>query len=101
MLDTTCAHTQAYFSIPIHPVNIIIAPVGNATDGSGGGYHYGCNFDNGGDIYWAAAFDNPGLTNGLIVAELTEGFRGAQKKGWDCGGVHGGGRAAGLRRARV
>ncbi len=89
MLDTTCAHSQAYFGISIHPVNVIIAAVGNATDGSGGGYHYGCSFDKGGDIYCDATFGNPDLTNGLIVAELTECFMGAQKKGWDCGGSNG------------
>ena len=29
------------------------------------------------------------MTNGLIVAELTECFMGAQNQGWDCGGSNG------------
>jgi hypothetical protein len=32
---------------------------------------------------------NPDLTNGLVVAELTESFMGAQNQGWDCGGSNG------------
>ena len=89
VIDTTYAHSRAYFNLPAHPVNVIIAGIGNATDGSGGAYHYGCGFDPGGDIYCDAAFGNPGLTNGLFVAELTESFMGAQNKGWDCGGSNG------------
>jgi hypothetical protein len=88
-LDTICGHSQAYFGIPLQPVNVIIAAIGNATDGSGGGYHYGCDFATGGDIYCDAAFGNPDMTGGLVVAELTECFMGAQKKGWDCGGSNG------------
>jgi hypothetical protein len=88
-LDTICAHSRAYFAIPLHPVNVIIAAVGNATDGSGGGYHYGCDFGTGGDIYCDAAFGHPSMTSGLIVAELTECLMGAQRKGWDCGGSNG------------
>jgi hypothetical protein len=88
-LPTTYAHSQAYFDLPAQPVNIVIAAVGNATDGSSGAYHYGCSFDTGGDIYCDAAFGNPSLTNGLVVAELTESFMGAQNKGWNCGGSNG------------
>jgi hypothetical protein len=89
MIDRTYAHSRAYFNLPAQPVNVIIAALGNATDGSGGAYHYGCGFDTGGDIYCDAAFGNPRLTNGLIVAELTESFMGAQDRGWDCGGSNG------------
>jgi hypothetical protein len=31
-LDTTCANSQAYFGIPIHPVNVIIAAAEGLTD---------------------------------------------------------------------
>ncbi len=87
--ETSYAHSRAYFNLAAEPVNVIIAPVGNATDGSGGAYHYGCSFTTGGDIYCDAAFGNPTLTSGLFVAELTESFMGAQGKGWDCGGSNG------------
>jgi hypothetical protein len=86
---STYADCQAFFNIPGQPVNVIIAAVGGATDGSGGAYHYGCNFNPGGDLYCDAALGNPGLTNGLVVAELTESFMGAQNLGWDCGGSNG------------
>jgi hypothetical protein len=89
MLGTTYADSRAYFNVPAQPANVIIAAVSGATDGSGGAYHYGCNFNPGGDLYCDAAFGNPPLTNGLIVAELTESFMGEQNKGWDCGASNG------------
>jgi hypothetical protein len=85
----TYADSQAFFNIPGQPVNVIIAPVNGATDGTGGAYHYGCNFVAGSDLYCDAAFGNPQLTTGLVVAELTECFMGLQNKGWDCGGSNG------------
>lgn len=87
--DKTYADCQAFFNIPGQPVNVIIAALSGLTDGSGGAYHYGCSFNPGGDLYCDAAFGNPSLTNGLVVAELTESFMGAQAKGWDCGGSNG------------
>ena len=89
MAGNTFAHCADYFGIAGDAVNVIIAPVGNATDGSTGAYHYGCTFNPGGDIYCDAALGNPAMTNGLFVAELTESFMGAQNKGWDCGGSNG------------
>ena len=89
MVEQTYAHCAAYFAIPGQPVNVIIAPVNHATDGSGGAYHQGCNFNPGGDLYCDASLGNPTMTNGLVVAELTESFMGAQNKGWDCGGSNG------------
>jgi hypothetical protein len=88
-IDKTYANCQAYFGVAGQPVNVIIAPVGNVTDGSGGAYHYGCNFNPGGTLYADAALGNPVMTNGLVVAELTESFMGLQNKGWDCGGSNG------------
>ncbi len=85
----TYNNCQAFFAIPGQPVNVIIAAVNGATDGSGGAYHYGCNFNPGGDLYCDAALGNPDLTNGLVVAELTESFMGAQNAGWNCGGSSG------------
>src|ERR1700674_793464 len=74
---TTYSDCQAFFNVPGQPVNVIIAAVNGPTDGSGGAYHYGCNFNPGNDLYCDAAFGNPDLTNGLVVAELTECFMGA------------------------
>jgi hypothetical protein len=81
--------TQAFFAVPGSPVNVIIAALNGSTDGLGGAYHYGCNFNPGGDLYCDAAFGVPDVTTGLFVAELTESFMGAQAVGWDCGGSNG------------
>jgi hypothetical protein len=89
VIDVSYAHSRAYFNVPAQSVNMIIAGIGNARDGSAGAYHYGCGFAPGGDIYCDAAFGNPDLTKGLFVAEVTESFMGAQAKGWDCGGSNG------------
>lgn len=89
MVRQTYANCQTYFGIDGQPVNVIIAAVNHATDGSGGAYHAGCGFNPGGDLYCDAAFGNAAMTNGLVVAELTESFMGAQNKGWDCGGSNG------------
>jgi hypothetical protein len=85
----TYAQCQAFFNVPGQPVNVIIAAVNGATDGTGGAYHYGCDFVSGSDLYCDAAFGNPELTTGLFVAELSECFTGAQNQGWDCGGSNG------------
>lgn len=71
-------------------VNLILAPLSARSDGSGGAYHYGCDFATGGDLYVDAAFgastgDPLSLEIGLYVAELSESFMGAQNKGWGCG----------------
>ena len=88
-VEKTYVNCRNYFGIAGQPVNVIIAPVNGQTDGTGGAYHYGCNFNPGGDLYCDAAFGNEVMTNGMIVAELTESFMGAQNKGWDCGGSNG------------
>lgn len=85
----TYANCQGYFNVPGQPINVIIAALNNQTDGSAGAYHYGCSFAPGGDLYCDAAFGNLQMTNGLVVAELTESFMGAQNGGWDCGGSNG------------
>jgi hypothetical protein len=89
LAPTTYANCQAFFNVPGQPINVILAPLSGANDGSGGAFHYGCNFNPGGDLYEDAAFGNPQRTNGLVVAELTESFMGAQNMGWDCGGSNG------------
>jgi hypothetical protein len=89
MAEKSYANCQNYFGIAGQPVNVIIAALDHATDGSAGAFHQGCNFNPGGDLYCDAAFGNPVMTNGLMIAELTESFMGAQNKGWDCGGSNG------------
>ncbi len=81
---------QSFFGIGGRPVNVIIAPLSGKNDGSGGGYHYGCDFASGGDLYLDATFASASvrpldLEVGLYVAELSESFMGAQNKGWGCG----------------
>lgn len=85
-INAWCAQV---FGIPCQPHNVIIAPLSGSNDGSGGAYHYGCDFASGGTLYLDAAFNNPQLDLGLFIAELTECFMGAQAKGWDCGGSGG------------
>ena len=89
MAEKSFADCQNYFGIAGQPVNVIIAALDHATDGSAGAYHAGCTFNPGRDLYCDAAFGNPVMTNGLMIAELTECFMGAQNKGWDCGGSNG------------
>ncbi len=81
---------QRVFGIPGGSVNLVLAPLSAKNDGSGGAYHYGCDFSSGGDLYVDAALagsveDPVSLDVGLFVAELSESFMGAQNKGWGCG----------------
>jgi hypothetical protein len=81
---------QVYFGIAGGNVQVVIAPLSGNNDGSGGAYHYGCDFTSGGVLYLDATFasktENPlSLEVGLYVAELSECFMGAQNKGWGCG----------------
>ena len=81
---------ETFFGIKGSPVQVLIAPLSGNNDGSGGAYHYGCDFGSGGILYLDATFANTTvdplqLEVGLYVAELSESFMGAQKKGWSCG----------------
>jgi hypothetical protein len=85
---------QAFFGTPGAPHTIVIAPLSGNNDGSGGAYHYGCDFDSGGVLYVDATFastsvDPLNLEVALYVAELSEAFMGKQGTGWDCGGSNG------------
>ena len=80
---------QMLFGIQGGAVNVIIAPLSGQNDGSGGAYHYGCDFTSGADLYIDATFasataDPVSLEIGLYVAELSESFMGPQNKGWNC-----------------
>jgi hypothetical protein len=68
----------------------VIAPLSGKNDGSGGAYHYGCDFTTGGIFYLDATFASAtakalDLEIGLYVAELSESFMGPQGRGWNCG----------------
>lgn len=81
---------QTFFGIAGGAVDIVIAPLSGQNDGSGGAYHYGCDFTTGGVLYLDATFAsttvNPlNLEVGLYVAELSESFMGPQNRGWGCG----------------
>ena len=79
---------EKFFGITGQPVDIIVAPLSGKNDGSGGAYHYGCDFTAGGALYLDATFaaaDPLDLEVGLYVAELSESFMGPQGRGWGCG----------------
>jgi hypothetical protein len=85
---------QRFFGITGGNVEVVIAPLSGNNDGSGGAYHYGCDFTSGGVLYldatFASATVNPlDLEVGLYVAELSESFMGPQGGGWGCGSSNG------------
>jgi hypothetical protein len=84
------ASMETYFGITGGAVTVVIAPLTGSNDGSGGAYHYGCDFTSGGVLYLDATFSNASikpldLEVALYVAELSEAFMGAQNRGWGCG----------------
>jgi len=83
---------QTFFGISGGAVEVVIAPLSGNNDGSGGAYHYGCDFGPAPDsvLYLDATFANTSvnplnLEVGLYVAELSECFMGPQGGGWGCG----------------
>ncbi|MHB8422284.1 MAG: hypothetical protein ACYC9S_03325 [Leptospirales bacterium] len=81
---------QTFFGITGGTVNVVVSPLSGKNDGSGGAYHYGCNFTAGGVLYLDATFANTlvnplDLEVALYVAELSESFMGPQNLGWSCG----------------
>ena len=80
---------EAIFGIAGAAITVTIASVSGKNDGSGGAYHFGCDFTSGGSLFLDATFANTtvnplDLLVGLYVAELSECFMGAQGKGWGC-----------------
>src|SRR6185312_9688643 len=49
---------EAFFGIQGSAVTLIVAPLSSANDGSGGAYHYGCDFTTGNVLYVDATFAN-------------------------------------------
>ena len=78
---------EMLFGIAGGAVTVVIAPLSGNNDGSGGAYHYGCDF---GVMYLDATFANNTINPlqleiSLYVAELSEMFMGPQNLGWGCG----------------
>ncbi len=88
-VDAAYQVCQGYYGIPGSPVNLIVAPLSGQNDGSGGAYHYACQFQGGSDLYVDAAYADPMMDMGLFVAELSECFMGPQARGFDCGSSNG------------
>jgi hypothetical protein len=85
---------ETYFGVPGGVTTVVIAPLSGHNDGSGGAYHYGCDFASGGVLYLDATFSNTvinplDLEIALYVAELSEAFMGTQNTGWGCGSSNG------------
>ena len=83
---------EAFFGIAGGPVTVVIAPLSGNHDGTGGAFHYGCDFITAGTLYLDATFALPNATDvelALYVAELSECFMGAQGLGWGCGSSNG------------
>jgi hypothetical protein len=92
-LEDLMVYLDTVFGVKGKGGNVIIAPLSTGHDGSGGAYHYNCAFNvdapGGSDWYEDAAFGNPDLTFGLVMAEVCESYMGLQAKGWNCGGSGG------------
>ena len=85
---------ETCFGVPGGATTVVIAPLSGLNDGSGGAYHYGCDFASGGVLYLDATFSNTvinplDLKIALYVAELSEAFMGTQNTGWGCGSSNG------------
>lgn len=87
-IDDVMRYCDWAFGVQGQGGNLIIAAVNGQTDGTGGAYHYGCDFATGGDWYIDAATD-PQEVLGLSMAEISESYMGLQAQGWNCGGSGG------------
>jgi hypothetical protein len=79
---------EQLFGVSGGSVTVVVASLTGNNDGTGGAYHYGCNFASGGTLYLDATFALPNAIDvelSLYVAELSECFMGAESKGWNCG----------------
>jgi hypothetical protein len=69
--------------------NIIIAPLSEQMDGTGGAYHHSCLAT---DLYCDVQLTptiDPDVTNALMIAEEVEVFQAARGRGWECGASNG------------
>lgn len=66
----------ALFGTATGTTNVIVFALGNATDGTGGADHDGCDFSTGQNIEVCVDFANPGFCGSLYEAELSENMMG-------------------------
>lgn len=70
--DRVVAANDTIFGTTGGPVSVIVFALGNATDGTGGADHMGCDYTNGAAIEVDASFGNSARVSALFEAELSE-----------------------------
>src|SRR3984893_16197087 len=70
--DRVSTANDGIFGTTGGPVSVIIFALGNATDGTGGADHMGCDYVNGAAIEVDASFGNSARVSALFEAELSE-----------------------------
>ncbi|HLW85149.1 MAG TPA: hypothetical protein VKR60_08045 [Candidatus Sulfotelmatobacter sp.] len=70
--DRVATANDAIFGTTGGPVSVIIFALGNATDGTGGADHMGCDYNTGAAIEVCASFGNSARVSALFEAELSE-----------------------------
>ena len=70
--DRVVAANDTIFGTTGGPVSVIIFALGNATDGTGGADHMGCDYTTGAAIEVDASFGNSARVSALFEAELSE-----------------------------
>jgi hypothetical protein len=70
--DRVVAANDTIFGTTGDPVSVIVFALGNATDGTGGADHMGCDYTTGAAIEVDASFGNSARVSALFEAELSE-----------------------------
>src|ERR1700726_2103722 len=70
--DRVVTANDGIFGTTGGPVSVIVFALGNATDGTGGADHMGCDYVNGAAIEVDASFGNSARVSALFEAELSE-----------------------------
>jgi len=70
--DRVATANDGIFRTTGGPVSVIVFALGNATDGTGGADHMGCDYVNGAAIEVDASFGNSARVSALFEAELSE-----------------------------
>ena len=70
--DRVVAANDTIFGTTGGPVSVIVFALGNATDGTGGADHMGCDYTTGAAIEIDASFGNSARVSALFEAELSE-----------------------------
>jgi hypothetical protein len=70
--DHVVGANDAIFGTTGGPVSVIVFALGNATDGTGGADHMGCDYSTGAAIEVDASFGNSARVSALFEAELSE-----------------------------